>query len=424
MRNQFPRFKKFILSLLFPLYLFPIKLITYTLYFAVKSLIKISLSLINIFFETISYPFRGIKNLLKAALIIALIIYVIATSFVTFDYLQNQYGYAGKFLCSYDVPSHLKKSVVRVIGGYSEGTGFFISPKQIITNFHVIADEPSPKIILPDRTFVTPVKITAVAESDLAILYIEYPYPDLVLEFMHPYELAENEPLISAGYPLGSELVGDATTAKGNFIAFRHSTKDPVTYVQTDINLVQGMSGGPLVDRCGKVVGINTLALSGLSLFISLEDIQRLMPEFTEDGVVKIEVDPTFSPQDSVTAYYTYLKARRMDEGFGLLSRDYLQKTNIHEWSRRFEDIIDVEVFSATPYEDTDDTVFVKFSTKNWNDGEVDYHFYEGTWQTVLEDGVYKMLRSNIKEIEEPDLEWFYEGEDVTEDTGEPVMVE
>lgn len=184
------------------------------------------------------------------------------------------------------------------------------------------------------------------------------------------------------------------------------------------------MSGGPLVDRCGKVVGINTLALSGLSLFISLEDIQRLMPEFTENGVVKIEVDPTFSPQDSVTAYYTYLKARRMDEGFGLLSRDYLQKTNIHEWSRRFEDIIDVEVFSATPYEDTDDTVFVKFSTKNWNDGEVDYHFYEGTWQTVLEDGVYKMLRSNIKEIEEPDLEWFYEGEDVTGDTREPVMVE
>ena len=230
MRNQFPRFKKFILSLLFPLYLFPIKLITYTLYFAVKSFIKISLSLINIFFETISYPFRGIKNLLKAALIIALIIYVIATSFVTFDYLQNQYGYAGKFLCSYDVPSHLKKSVVRVIGGYSEGTGFFISPKQIITNFHVIADEPSPKIILPDRTFVTPVKITAVQESDLAILYIEYPYPDLVLQFMYPYKLAENEPLISAGYPLGSDLVGDATTAKGNFIAFRHSTKDPVTY--------------------------------------------------------------------------------------------------------------------------------------------------------------------------------------------------
>jgi hypothetical protein len=51
----------------------------------------------------------------------------------------------------------------------------------------------------------------------------------------------------------------------------------------------------------------------------------------------------------------------------------------------------------------------VKFSTKNWNEGEVDYHYYEGTWQTVNEDGVYKMKKSQILEVEHPGSDWFYE---------------
>jgi hypothetical protein len=39
----------------------------------------------------------------------------------------------------------------------------------------------------------------------------------------------------------------------------------------------------------------------------------------------------------------------------------------------------------------------------------VEYHYYEGTWQTIFEDGVYKMLKSNIKEVVKPDYFWFYE---------------
>ena len=47
--------------------------------------------------------------------------------------------------------------------------------------------------------------------------------------------------------------------------------------------------------------------------------------------------------------------------------------------------------------------------TQNWVDGEVERHLYEGTWQTVLEDGKHKMLRSQIKEVVDPDYSWFYE---------------
>ena len=179
--------------------------------------------------------------------------------------------------------------------------------------------------------------------------------------------------------------------------------------MHTDINVVEGMSGGPLVDQCYKVVGINTLSLSGQSLFVAASDVQRLLPNFTDQEIAKIEVDPSLSPEEAVKAFYTYLKARRMEDGFNLLSEAYLQKTDYEEWTNRFNDILDVQIYLSEPYENSRDTVFVKFSTKNWNDGEVDYHYYEGTWQTVEEDDVHKMYRSNIKEVFEPTWEWFYE---------------
>ena len=70
---------------------------------------------------------------------------------------------------------------------------------------------------------------------------------------------------------------------------------------------------------------------------------------------------------------------------------------------------MDVNVYKSERYQNSKDTAFVKFSTKNWSDGEVNYHHYEGTWQTVLEDGVYKMLKSDIKEVFELGWEWFYQ---------------
>lgn len=50
-----------------------------------------------------------------------------------------------------------------------------------------------------------------------------------------------------------------------------------------------------------------------------------------------------------------------------------------------------------------------RFSSKNWVDGEAEYHYYEGTWQTIKEGGIYKMLKSKIKEVDNPDWLWFYE---------------
>ena len=395
--------------LLFPLYLFPIKLVTYTAYYLVKFLIKFIFAFIGLIFETFIFPFKSLKNFLKSIFILGIFIYLVASLFVIADYLTNQYGYIGKFLCSFGVRDKMINSVVRVVGGYSEGTGFFVAPDQVITNFHVIADEPSPKIIFPDGNFVTPVKILGNKEVDLAILFTEKPHHDLVLPLPDRIAFRADEPLVATGYALGTDLTGKATTLKGRFIDFRKSKQMPIGYIQTDISLVKGMSGGPLVDQCGSVVGINTISLAGLSLFINADWAKTVLPDFTDQNITKIEVDPSVSPEEAVKAFYTYLKARRMEDGFNLLSEEYLKKTNFEEWTNRFTDILDVDVIKSEKFENTNDTAFVKFSTKNWVDGEAEMHFYEGIWQTIKEDGVYKMFKSKILEVENPTWDWFFE---------------
>lgn len=403
------RIRAYIKRLLFPLYLFPIKLIVYSIYYLIRLFIRLTISFIKIIIDFIIFPFRSLKNLLKSILIFGLVIYILISMFVNLDYLTTNYGYFGKFLCSFGTKEILQDSVVRVVGGYSEGSGFFISKNQVITNFHVIADEPTPKIILPDGKFITPIKILGDKDADLAILTTKEEFSNLVLPLPDKIFIYQDEPLLAVGYALGTDLSGKATVVKGNFIDFRTPKYTPIGYTQANISVVEGMSGGPLADQCGQVIGINTLSLGGQSLFINGDQAKQMIPKFTDQEIQKISVDPTLSPEDAVIAFYTYLKARNMKEGFALLSEEYLKKTNFEEWTNRFNDVLDVEIVKSERFENTDDTAFVKFITKNWVNGEVEGHAYEGTWQTVLEDGVYKMLKAKITEVEDPNDEWYYE---------------
>lgn len=402
--------QRYITKLLFPIYLFPVKLFTYSLYYFIRFIIRLMVAAIGLMIDTITYPFVSMKHFLKSLGVLLVSCYLCLTFVVIADYIDRQYGTFEKMLCGlgYPVNEKIQNSVVRIVGGYSEGSGFFIEDSKVMTNFHVIADEPSPKIILPSGKFITPVRIVGDPDADLAILYVDGTYPNLVMPLPYNDRLREDETLIAGGYAMGTDLAGSPTILKGRFIEYRISQSAPAMFIQSDMSLVSGMSGGPLLDQCGEVIGINTRGVAGLSLFISADWARSIMDDFSDQAITKISVDPAQSPEEAVLAFYTYLKARRMEDGFALLSQEYLKKTNFEEWTSRFSDVIDVDVIVSEPFEESDNTVFVKFTTKNWVNGYVEPHYYEGTWQMVFEGGVYKIAQGNIKEVYNPGWEWFF----------------
>jgi len=326
--------------------------------------------------------------------------------------LENKLGGAEKLACTEkDSIKKIRNSVVRIIGGEGEGSGFAVDNNLILTNFHVIELEPSPKIIFSDNTFETAEIIAADKDADLALLKVNKKLNKVT--FGNPSKLDPSEELLAIGYPLGGDLKGEASVNRG-FLAGRRYSKDlGIEFIQIDGTLNPGVSGGPMIDVCGRVIGINTLGMAGLGLAISADSIMdkwgaMILSENPLKDVSKATIDPDKSPADAVAAFYTYLKIRKLPKAFELLSDNFKKGYSYDYWVSGYKDLLDTTVLSISNG-DTKNEVKVKLSTKNFTDGEIVYKYFEGTWEVKEVKNQWLLWDANIKEVEEPDYLWFYE---------------
>src|SRR3989344_581978 len=86
------KLKSYIKKLLFPLYLFPIKLITYSTYYILRFLIKLILAFFGLILDCFVFPFKSTKNFLKSIVYVGIVIYFLLSVVVIIDYLDRQYG--------------------------------------------------------------------------------------------------------------------------------------------------------------------------------------------------------------------------------------------------------------------------------------------------------------------------------------------
>ncbi len=160
--------------------------------------------------------------------------------------------------------------------GSMVGAGSIISPSGIIvTNAHVIVDKknsrPGPDIrvyLKPDkvtgklrRDLVNRYKARVMAfdiDLDLAILKIEdLPSNFRIIELANPEEIKIGEEVVAIGHP---EQGGLWTLSYGRVSGEIENQKNiqGKDVYQTDASVNRGNSGGPLLDRRGYMVGINT----------------------------------------------------------------------------------------------------------------------------------------------------------------------
>ena len=331
-----------------------------------------------------------------------------------FSLIENKLGGEKKIGCNdTDSVKKIRQSVVRIIGGESEGSGFAIQSGGIIlTNFHVIEFEPSPKVILPDNTFQTAEILMADKNADLAIIKINKELP--VIVWGDPKELESAEELLAVGFPLGGELSGEASVNKGSLSARRKSKDVGVEYLQTDITLTEGVSGGPMINVCGEVMGINTAGLAGLGLAISTDSIKQKWLEMnTSDNslkdVKKIVFDDTQSAEFAVATFYNYLKARKLEKAFEILSDNFKKGHGFDYWKQGYESLLDTTVIKIEEDKDKKDRINIKLGTKDMVNDEIVYKYFEGYWDVKNIDGKWRLWDPKIKEVVNPDYSWFYE---------------
>src|SRR3989344_4973961 len=97
--NSVTRLKVYFKKLLFPLHLFPVKLLTYTTYYIIRFIIKLILAFIGLIIDTIKYPFKSLKNFLKAIFFVGVGVYLLASFLVILIVLGNEYGTISNFFC-------------------------------------------------------------------------------------------------------------------------------------------------------------------------------------------------------------------------------------------------------------------------------------------------------------------------------------
>ncbi|MFC1649567.1 serine protease [Patescibacteria group bacterium] len=327
--------------------------------------------------------------------------------------IEDKFGGGEKIKCTdEEVKQRISKNVYRIIGSFSEGSGFPLSRKTVLTNFHVVDGESSPKVVFPDGGIESPTKIEAIANKDFAILTI-----DRTMEPMELFDYNNNfsygglmygEPLYAFGYPLGSDIQGDPAVIKGVLSGTRWMDEVNMNTIESNISIVDGMSGGPLVDSCGEVVGVNSMGIGGLSMSLSIRDVLDAFTETTDESIEKIKID-TSTPEGTVEAFYTYIKARNMEKAFELISSERKETIESFEkWIQGYENTLQVDLIMVEVNEDDENRIKVKIRSQDWVDGDLVLKYFGGTWDIIEEDGVYKMHRSNIKEVFDPSWDWYY----------------
>ena len=191
--------------------------------------------------------------------------------------------------------ANVEKQVARIDvitpEGSGNGSGFLVDESgRIVTNYHVIEGCTAARAVFTDAGEdggKVEVKITGFLhvdpKRDIAVIQAVLP-PDFKFRGLPlAKKTAKGESVVAFGAPLGL----DSTASEGIISGYRTAEQLKETlgvdghagnWVQTTTPISPGNSGGPLVNRSGEVVAINTMTLTigqQLNFAISADDIKR-----------------------------------------------------------------------------------------------------------------------------------------------------
>jgi len=173
-----------------------------------------------------------------------------------------------------------------------EGSGFIVSSDgYILTNAHVVADADEVTVRMTDRREY-PAKVIGVDQrSDVAVIKIEGKNLPVV-RIGDPSKLRAGEWVLAIGSPFSFENSVTAGIVSATGRSMPGDGNGLVPFIQTDVAVNPGNSGGPLFNLNGEVVGINSQIYSrsggymGISFAIPIDVAQNVRTQLVSTGKV------------------------------------------------------------------------------------------------------------------------------------------
>ena len=168
------------------------------------------------------------------------------------------------------IADRLQQVTVEISGAGGGGAGILWAPDLVVTNAHV-ARASRVRVGLADDRQIEASLIAADRRADLALLRVAG------VEIA-PADSTDSDALrvgalvVAVGHPFGLRRTLTAGVVHG-FPLSRSGGR----WIQADLRLAPGNSGGPLADTTGRVIGINTMIAGGLALAIPVNDVRRFV---------------------------------------------------------------------------------------------------------------------------------------------------
>ena len=170
------------------------------------------------------------------------------------------------------------KAVATIFAADGSGSGVLVSSEgYMLTNQHVVGGSKFVKVKWSDGSEVLGEVIRVNARRDVALVKVDAGgRAPLALRTGTPQP---GEGVFAIGSPLGDQF--QSTLTKG--IVSANRIYEGQTYIQSDVAITHGNSGGPLVDEAGNVIGLTDLGIApdgapvGINLFIPIEEALQVL---------------------------------------------------------------------------------------------------------------------------------------------------
>jgi serine protease Do len=178
-----------------------------------------------------------------------------------------------------EIINKYKSIIVQIATPYSMGTGFYLKDKNlIVTNEHVVRD--NREVVINGEGFEKQMTKVIFLDiyHDLAFLQAPSIIEAPSVEFFKGKEIERGEVVIAAGHPFGLKY----STTQG-IVSNIEEEKNDLIYIQHDAALNPGNSGGPLINKSGEIVGINTFVIqngNNVGFSLPVDYLQKTIKEF------------------------------------------------------------------------------------------------------------------------------------------------